>query len=232
MSKSFLTALLSITAFISVFLFMNATSDSNVSIPLDPNTGVAASLPIVAAPASIAPTTEKTLVSARAASAISASLATKVAVAHASTGFPPDYPSKLIIPKIHLNDPIVQVGLTDGGLMAVPSGSTSNVGWYKYGTVPGESGNSVLDAHVFAAFSKLNKLAVGDNIFISTVSGKKLTFVVVATKTYALADVPEANLFGPTDETHLNLITCAGNLTADHSTYDHRIIIYTRLVQT
>ncbi len=223
MQKSFLaTAILSMVAFFAGFLFMNGKSDSDIAIPQDPNTGVAVSLLITATSTSIASTSKN--------ASASVPHATKAAIARETVRFPPDYPSTLIIPKIHLNDPIIQVGLTDAGLMAVPSGATSNIGWYKYGTVPGRAGNSVIDAHVFAAFSKLNRLAVGDSIIVDTVSGEKLTFVVIATTIYALADVPEDALFGATDEAHLNLITCAGNLTADHSTYDHRIIVYTKLV--
>jgi LPXTG-site transpeptidase (sortase) family protein len=142
----------------------------------------------------------------------------------------PDYPERLAIPAIALSDQIVQVGVTQGGDMAVPAGTTKDVGWYEYGTVPGDTGNAVIDAHVFAAFSKLAKLKTGNDIFVQTTAGKTLHFVVTDVETYPLASVPVDALFGRTDGSHLNLITCAGNLTSDRSTYDHRLIVYTTLV--
>jgi LPXTG-site transpeptidase (sortase) family protein len=138
----------------------------------------------------------------------------------------PALPERLVIPAISLNDAVVQVGLTPNGEMAVPSGSTHNVGWYNKGTVPGEVGSAVLDAHVFAAFTNLQFLKPGDDIYVQGVDGKSVHFVVSQTRTYALADVPADILFNRADTARLNLITCAGNLTANHQTYDHRLIIY------
>ncbi len=114
--------------------------------------------------------------------------------------------------------------------MDVPDGDTKNVGWYSSGTVPGNVGSAVIDAHVFAAFAKLKNIKVGSDIYVETDSGQKLHFVVSEIKTYALKDVPTDLLFNRADTARLNLITCAGKLTADHSTYDHRLVVYATLV--
>jgi len=135
---------------------------------------------------------------------------------------------RLVIPSIGLNNPIVNVGLTAGGAMAVPNGSTNNVGLYNGGPMPGQVGTAVLDAHVFAAFSKLHNVSVGDSLYVQR-NGRTLRFVVTAVKTYALSQITSADLFTPTSKRDLNLITCAGKLTADHSTYDHRLVVYTTL---
>jgi LPXTG-site transpeptidase (sortase) family protein len=142
----------------------------------------------------------------------------------------PAYPVQLSIPTIKLSSAVIPVGLNDKGEMAVPSGSTSNVGWYKGGVLPGNPGTAVMDAHVFAAFSKLDALDVGDDLYVQTADNQRLHFVVRATRTYALGDLVPTMLFQQTDARHLNLITCAGNLTLDRTTYDHRLIIYTELV--
>jgi hypothetical protein len=49
-------------------------------------------------------------------------------------------------------------------------------------------------------------------------------------QTYALADLSPATPLSPKRRAHLNLITCAGNLTPDHSTYDHRLVLFATLV--
>ncbi|HEV3245369.1 MAG TPA: class F sortase, partial [Candidatus Paceibacterota bacterium] len=135
---------------------------------------------------------------------------------------------RLVIPAINLNDPIVNVGVTSSGDMAVPDGKTSQVGLYDGGPQPGDVGAAVLDAHVFAAFSKLNDLSVGDDIYVQK-DGQQLHFVVTAVKTFALSEITSADLFTPTSDRDLNLITCAGNLTPDSSTYDHRLVVYATL---
>jgi sortase (surface protein transpeptidase) len=142
----------------------------------------------------------------------------------------PTMPERLMVPSIALNDAITKVGVNAKGEMDVPAGNTKNVGWYADGTVPGTLGSAVIDAHVFAAFSKLQNIKVGSDIYIETDSGQKLHFVVQEMKTYALADVPADLLFNRADAERLNLITCAGKLTADRSTYDHRLVVYATLV--
>ncbi len=143
----------------------------------------------------------------------------------------PQYPVTLLIPSLSQKNTIVPLGTNDKGEMDVPDGKTNNVGWYKDGTVPGEVGSAVLDAHVFAAFAKLKKLKAGNSVYVVTDTGTKLHFIVTEIKTYKLADVPTDLLFNRADTTRLNLITCAGSLTADRSTYTHRLVVYTELAE-
>lgn len=139
-------------------------------------------------------------------------------------------PVRIIIPAIKVNSPIKSVGIDASGGMAVPSGKTNNVGWYKDGTVPGAIGSAVLDAHVFAAFSKLKDLRVGDSIYVMMAGGQRLHFVVAAAQTFALGELSPDVLFNQNDAARLNLITCAGKLTPDRSTYDHRLVMFATLV--
>ncbi len=114
--------------------------------------------------------------------------------------------------------------------MDVPSGNTDNVGWYKNGTVPGQLGSAVLDAHVFAAFKNLKNLLPGSDIYLLMNSGNFLHFITTDAKIYALNEFSSIPLFNLADTQRLNLITCSGSLTKDHSTYDHRLVVYTKLV--
>ena len=139
-------------------------------------------------------------------------------------------PTRLIIPAIGINTNIQGVGVNAKGEMAVPKGSTQAVGWYEYGTIPGNVGSAVIDAHVFAAFSKLKYLQPGADVYVISGSGKTLHFVVKAKQTFALSNMVPQQVFKSTAMPDLNLITCAGSLTADHSTYDHRLVVYTTLV--
>lgn len=152
-------------------------------------------------------------------------------VASATSSANVTYP-RLAVPSIDLNDPIVPVGVDSTGAMAVPSGNTNQVGWYDGGPQPGDVGSAVLDAHVFAAFSKLNDLKTGDSIYIEMSPRVTLHFVVTKTQLFPLSQITSQDLFVPTTDRDLNLITCAGKLTPDHSTYDHRFVVYATLVNS
>lgn len=137
-----------------------------------------------------------------------------------------DYPVRIVVPSIGLDSAIEGVGVNKEGEMDVPDGNTDIVGWYKKGTVPGNVGSAVLDAHVYAAFSELHRVSPGEHIYIYTAKNKKLDFVVSKANTYALNELSPSLLFSQNDARRLNLITCAGSLTADGSTYDHRLVVF------
>lgn len=139
-------------------------------------------------------------------------------------------PVRLSIPSIALDVSIQRVGLNERGEMDVPDGRTSNVGWYQDGTLPGEVGSAVLDAHVYAAFENLHKAALGADVYVTMSDGEKIHFVVEESKAYPLADVPRETLFNRADNERLNLITCEGTFDYAQDTYDHRRIVFARLV--
>lgn len=163
--------------------------------------------------------------------------APKAAVASAAASYPviragSKVPTRVIIPSIGVDNRVIPVGLTASGDMAVPSGSTSNVGWWRGGTLPGNVGSAVFDAHVFAAFKDLDRMAIGDSVYVVTEGGVKERFVVTEIETKPTAQVSPWKLFSRDDARRLNLITCAGHLTPDHSTYTERIVVYTEYAGT
>jgi LPXTG-site transpeptidase (sortase) family protein len=154
----------------------------------------------------------------------------KSAHADVSSAVTNDSPAWIYAPSIKLSSPIQGVGVTKNGAMDVPSGSGATVGWYEYGVVPGSMGTAVLDAHVFAAFKTLKDVKVGGDIYIYMASGKTYHYVVTKAKTYPITNLSSKTLFTPTSDEALNLITCAGTLTADRSTYTHRLIVSAKLL--
>jgi LPXTG-site transpeptidase (sortase) family protein len=121
------------------------------------------------------------------------------------------------------------MGTDQTGALEVPDGDTNNVGWYKRGTIPGNVGSAVFDAHVYAAFENLDDLEEGDKIYVITDKNELLRFSVEDAKTFKLSSLSSKTLFGNQGERGLNLITCAGKLTKDKSTYDHRLVVFTTL---
>jgi LPXTG-site transpeptidase (sortase) family protein len=151
-------------------------------------------------------------------------------VAEVSALFEKPYPVRLRIPSIRLDTAVENVGLNEKGEMDVPDGKSKNVGWYEYGTVPGETGSAVMDAHVYAAFKNLKYAKIGDDVYVEMSDGRKLHFVVAHSMLYKKDEVPRELLFTWNDDERLNLITCAGRWSRALDTYDHRLIVYTTLV--
>lgn len=143
----------------------------------------------------------------------------------AQTETAPLYPRRLIAPAIELDSPIERVGINDKGDMAVPDGDTENVGWYEDGTIPGESGTAVLAAHVFAAFSELDRLPEGSDMYVEMSDGSVRHFIVDEIVNYALEDLSPEQLFNRADTKRISLITCAGRYQRSLGTYDRRLVV-------
>jgi LPXTG-site transpeptidase (sortase) family protein len=145
-------------------------------------------------------------------------------------------PSRMYIPSLNIDANVQHVGIAASGNMGVPSNFT-DVGWYRYGTVPGQRGSAVIDGHVDnglslpGVFKRLSEIKVGDDVYIEDSEGQKLHFVVYDVEVYPYKSVPMKTVFAASGTANLNLITCEGSWLQSGRTYDHRIVVYTKLVQ-
>lgn len=142
-----------------------------------------------------------------------------------------ELPRQLRIPGLGVDALVKHVGITQEGKMATP-GNFTDVGWYKYGTVPGFLGSAVVDGHVDNAlgldgvFKHLGDLKAGDDIYIDTASSTPLHFIVEEVVSYPAREVPLERLFGAKDSARLNLITCTGDWVQSDKEYDRRLVVY------
>jgi LPXTG-site transpeptidase (sortase) family protein len=143
-------------------------------------------------------------------------------------------PARLVIPSIQVDAAVQSVGVTGDGTMDVAH-SYSDVGWYKYGPFPGAPGNAVIEGHLdtaispYAVFFKLDKLVPGDDVEIIDSLGRTVKFKVTAVKSYAY-DASTADVFGSSDTSHLNLVTCDGKWIKAKKLYDGRLVVFTERV--
>lgn len=160
---------------------------------------------------------------------------TLMALAPAREVLPGDLPERLRIPTLKVDAYVRHVGVNEAGDMATP-GNFTDVGWYKYGTVPGFMGSAVIDGHVDNAlgldgvFKRLGEIRVYDDIYIDTASSTMLHFKVIEVATYPAAQVPAERLFNAQGGVYLNLITCTGAWIKNDQEYDQRLVIYAELV--
>jgi sortase A len=145
-------------------------------------------------------------------------------------------PEHITIPKINVDTTVEEVGLDSQGRMDVPS-SSDTVGWYKLGYKPGEAGNAVLDGHLDRAtgapaiFWSIDSLGPGDKIIVTDSQGKQFTFTFVSMNKYPYNDFPIKDVFGSTDKSMINLITCKGTWDALNKNYSDRIVVTAELVK-
>ncbi len=148
----------------------------------------------------------------------------------------PGLPKRLVIPTIGVDAPVINVGLTSSGAVDTPKGP-SEVAWYQLGPRPGAEGSAVITGHFGtwrdgsgSVFDDLNKLKMGDKIYLKDDAGAELVFKVIESKMYQPNQSP-AEVFNKTGGAFLNLITCQGDWLANQKTYNQRLVIFTELVK-
>ncbi len=142
---------------------------------------------------------------------------------------------RLEIPAIGVDTVIEYVGQKEDTSMDVPH-DPHNVAWYRYGAFIGGKGNAVLAGHLDwynigpTVFYNLRKLKPGDMVYVYTTLGTRHSFQVYEAASYPLNDYPQERIFGDSDKSNLNLITCSGSFDPSSASYNKRLIVYTTLV--
>lgn len=149
-----------------------------------------------------------------------------------SGGTPRGLPVRLQIPIIGVDSAIEDAYITPDGRMDVPAG-TENVAWFAIGTIPGQKGSAVIGGHfgidngIPKVFYNLNKLVVGDKVYVVDDYGDTLAFEVKSIRLYD-RDAEASTVFYSTDgKAHLNVITCEGEWNKVDDSYPDRRVVFT-----
>ncbi|MGM0619118.1 MAG: class F sortase [Actinomycetota bacterium] len=142
-------------------------------------------------------------------------------------------PTKISLPSIDADAPIVDVGLEDDGGMEIPD-DVSTAGWYELGVAPGEaSGTAVISGHVDSesqgrgAFWDLRRMEVDDIVTVDHADGTASQWRVVARTSYPKDELPIADIFTRFGDPRLVLITCDGAFDRDARSYSDNVVVYT-----
>jgi LPXTG-site transpeptidase (sortase) family protein len=145
----------------------------------------------------------------------------------------PISPSRLRIPSIGVDARVVGVGLLSDGSMDVPD-NLWTLAWLSSSAHPGHPGSSVLAGHrgigTPAVFSHLENVRPGERIFVSDAAGGELVYEVTSVLSVDLSPSAQVDVFAPTPTQQLVLITCFGTYSSSTHTYDHRLVVVTRLL--
>ena len=140
-------------------------------------------------------------------------------------------PVALALDAQSISAPIVPVGAeaTDGEL-EIPATSTQ-IGWYQFGSAPGEAGSAVLAAHVdwkgsLGVFYNLRTVAVGSIAVVTLEDGSSVRFSVTEVIEIDKGAIPDDRIFRRDGPPQLVLITCGGHFNSQTHHYDDNIIAF------
>ncbi|WP_433825858.1 class F sortase [Actinoplanes sp. CA-015351] len=149
---------------------------------------------------------------------------------------PTSEPTRLEIPRLRVDVPVVGLGLQTDGTMQVPD-DAHTVGWYTRASTPGSLGPAVLAGHVDyqgakGTFAGLTRLRDGDEVRVTRTDGITAVFTVNATTRYPKNEFPSEAVYGPIDHAGLRLITCGGDFNSRTGHYEDNIVVFATLHST
>lgn len=138
-------------------------------------------------------------------------------------------PTRLRIPAIEVDAPLLAVGLGPDGAL-VPPTDYHRPGWYAGGTLPGRPGPAVIAGHVDsrtgpAVFVDLHRLRVGDLVEVAR-DAAWVRFTVTELAWYPKRRFPTDQVYGPTPDAQLRLITCGGGFDPSRRSYTDNLVVY------
>ncbi|MEW1772044.1 class F sortase [Streptomyces sp. NPDC086777] len=147
---------------------------------------------------------------------------------------PPSPPTRIRIPAIRVNAPLMGLGLTASGSLDVPPAKEKNLaGWYEAGTTPGETGTAIVAGHVDntegpAVFYDLGALRRGTTIEVDRQDRSVAVFSVDAVEVYQARDFPDEKVYGAAKRPELRVITCGGGYSRTTG-YQGNVVVFAHL---
>lgn len=145
-------------------------------------------------------------------------------------------PVRLEIPVIGVATGLQRLGRAGDGTVEVPQGPDQweSAGWYEDGTRPGDPGSAVILGHVDskagpAVFYRLRELRSGDRVEVVRAGGSRVAFTVERVARYPKRRFPTADVYYPTGEPMLRLVTCGGAFDLASGHYTDNVIVFATL---
>ena len=142
-------------------------------------------------------------------------------------------PCRLVGPSAAIAAPLTEIAPDSSGALAAPA-DPETAGWLQNGPAPGAVGPSVVAGHVDtvqgpAVFFSLRQLAPGDPVLVVRADGSTVRFVVDRVASYPKAAFPTTEVYGPTPDPELRLITCGGAFDRAARSYLDNVVVFARL---
>jgi LPXTG-site transpeptidase (sortase) family protein len=144
-------------------------------------------------------------------------------------------PVRLVISKIGVDAPSINLNLKADGTLETPN-SPTEVGWYRNSPTPGEKGPAIMTAHVDyinygpAVFWNLGKMTPGDTFEVNRMDGTTAKFKVDSIKQFTQDNFPTNEVYGDTNDAEIRLITCSGSWNSHTHHYSDNTVVFGSLV--
>jgi sortase (surface protein transpeptidase) len=138
-------------------------------------------------------------------------------------------PTRVRIPTIAVDSALVDLRLDAAGALESPK-DYAVAGWYADGTRPGDAGPAIIAGHVDtkqgpAVFFRLHELRAGQTIEV--MRGERwVSFKVLAVRKYPKSTFPTDEVYAPTPNAQLRLITCGGTFDSARRSYVDNVVVY------
>ncbi|MEE1766640.1 MULTISPECIES: class F sortase [unclassified Streptomyces] len=152
----------------------------------------------------------------------------------AAAALPPSPPTRIRIPSLRVDAPLMGLGLTPTGSLDVPPAEKEKLaGWYEAGTTPGERGTAIVAGHVdnadgAAVFFRLGALRRGATVEVDRGDGGTALFTVDAVEVYDARNFPDEKVYGAASRPELRVITCGGGYSRT-SGYRGNVVVFAHL---
>ncbi|MFL6152737.1 MAG: class F sortase [Ornithinibacter sp.] len=140
-------------------------------------------------------------------------------------------PARLVIRDLGVDATITGVGVQEDGAMVIPAAPTS-VGWYRYGSAPGDpEGNTVIAGHVATredgpgALAPLRGAMPGMRVTVTTADGTKRRYEVVGRELVVKKALPVDEIFARDGKPLLVLITCGGEYLPELRSHRDNVVV-------
>jgi len=138
-------------------------------------------------------------------------------------------PVRLHIPAAGVDTPLVRLHRAADGSVQVPT-DFGVAGWYADGPRPGQAGPAVILGHVDSrrgpgVFYPLAGVAPGTEVHVDRADGGTATFRVTGVQTVAKDGFPTEQVYAPTLQSSLRLVTCGGPFDRAAGSYRDNVIV-------
>jgi sortase (surface protein transpeptidase) len=142
-------------------------------------------------------------------------------------------PVRIEIPSIRVDSAIDPMGLNPDGSLQVPT-DFARTGYYTGRSRPGDAGPAIVVGHIDdksgpAAFYRLRDLRPGAEVRIHRADNSVVIFAVERAKEVSKNAFPTDEVYGPTSDPTLRLITCGGSFDRSTGHYRDNTVVFLRM---
>jgi hypothetical protein len=159
----------------------------------------------------------------------------ELAAAAPNRPFDASAPARIDIDRIGVSTNVEALVRNSDGTMATPQ-NWNDVGWYAEGVLPGRPGPAILVGHRDSAadgpavFFRLGELTPGDELTVTEKDGTAQRFAVVALEQVEKSAFPTNEVYGPSTQPLLRIVTCTGGFDYDAGSYLDNLVVTARAV--